>query len=63
MRNGKLNDPRFGERMRGQGIFAEQVARMFHAGCRKAGLAEEGPELSVAAFRRPAGCQMDLFQP
>jgi DNA repair photolyase len=63
MRDGKLNDPRFGQRMRGQGIIAEQIARMFHAGCHKAGLSEEGPELSVAPFRRPAGRQMDLFPP
>jgi DNA repair photolyase len=61
VRNGKLNDHRFGERMRGHGIFAEQISRMFQAGCRKAGLSDDGPELSVASFRRPVGAQMDLF--
>ena len=61
VREGKLNDPRFGERMRGQGIFARQISAMFHAGCRKAGLCEDGPELSVESFRRPIGAQMDLF--
>jgi DNA repair photolyase len=60
IRGGKLNDPRFGSRMRGEGIFAEQISQMFHAARRKAGLAEEGPELSDAAFRRPAGSQLDL---
>jgi len=60
IRGGKLNDPRFGERMRGQGIFAEQIMQMFHVACRKAGLSEEGPELSVAAFRRPSGSQMEM---
>jgi DNA repair photolyase len=60
IRGGKLNDPRFGSRMRGEGIFAEQISQMFRAARRKAGLAEEGPELSATAFRRPAGSQLDL---
>ncbi|MEK7686014.1 MAG: PA0069 family radical SAM protein [Verrucomicrobiota bacterium] len=60
MRGGKMNDLRFGKRMRGEGIFAEQMSQMFHAACRKAGLADKGPELSAAAFRRPAGAQMEL---
>ena len=63
MREGRLNDPRFGQRMQGQGIFAEQIARMYYAGCRKVGLSTEGPDLSVAAFRRPGGTQMELFPP
>ena len=61
MRGGKLNDPRFGERMRGQGIFAEQIRQMFEVAHRKAGLAEDGPTLSTAAFRRPSGNQLELF--
>jgi DNA repair photolyase len=60
IRGGKLNDPRFGARMRGQGIFAEQIRQMFHVACRKAGLSEDAPELSVAAFRRPPGSQLEL---
>jgi DNA repair photolyase len=60
IRGGKLNDPRFGLRMRGEGIFAEQIARMFHVALKKEGLAEDGPELSVAAFRRPGGRQLAL---
>ena len=60
IRGGKLNAPRFGARMWGQGIFAEQIRQMFRVGCRKAGLSEDGPELSVAAFRRPPGSQLEL---
>ena len=60
MRGGKLNDSRFGHRMRGEGIFAEQISQMFHIALRKAGLAEGGPELSTAAFRRPEGAQLGL---
>lgn len=60
IRGGKLNDPRFGSRMSGEGIFAEQISQMFHVARRKAGLAEDGPELSTAAFRRPEGAQLGL---
>lgn len=61
MREGRLNDPRFGTRMRGEGLFAAQVAQLFHAVRRREGLGERGPELSVAAFRRPGGTQLRLF--
>ena len=60
IRGGKLNDPRFGSRMRGEGIFADQISQMFHVARRKAGMAEDGPELSTAAFRRPGGSQLAL---
>jgi DNA repair photolyase len=61
MRQGKLNNAEFGERMRGEGLFAEQISRMFKVGCRKAGLKERSFDLSTAAFRRPAGPQLLLF--
>ena len=60
IRGGKLNDPRFGSRMRGEGIFAEQISQMFHVARRKAGLPEDGPELSTAAFRRLEKAQLGL---
>ena len=60
IRGGKLNDPRFGSRMRGEGIFADQISQIFHAACRKFGLPEDGPELSTASFRRPGGPQLAL---
>jgi DNA repair photolyase len=63
VRGGKLNDPRFGTRMSGEGIFAEQIAMLFEAGRRRAGLPESGPDLSTAAFRRPdRGGQLSLFE-
>ena len=62
MRGGKLNDPQFGSRMRGEGIFADQIGQMFEAARRRAGIGEEGPSLSTAAFRPPAGKQVTLFQ-
>jgi DNA repair photolyase len=60
IRGGKLNDSRFGTRMRGEGIFAEQIAQMFRVARRRAGLPDDGPELSAAAFRRPEGPQMEF---
>jgi DNA repair photolyase len=61
VRGGKLNDARFGSRMTGEGIFAEQIEKLFDVACRKAGIADHGPELSTAAFRRPEGRQLTLF--
>lgn len=60
VRGGKLNDPRFGSRMRGEGAYAEQIRAMFHLGCKKSGIVARGPELSTAAFRRPG--QLGLFE-
>jgi DNA repair photolyase len=48
----RLNDPRFKSRMRGEGIFAEQISALFAAGCKRSGMTER-PVLSTASFRRP----------
>jgi DNA repair photolyase len=61
LRGGKLNDPKFGSRMRGEGVFADLIRDVFHLACRKAGLTGKFPSLSTAAFRRPAGNQRLLF--
>jgi DNA repair photolyase len=58
---GRLKDSRFGLRMRGEGIHADQIRRLFDVGCRRAGLRHGFPELSTAAFRRPGGSQLELF--
>ena len=60
IRGGKLNDPRFGSRMRGEGVFADQIAQMFRVARRRVGLDEEAPELSTAGFKRPEGPQLAL---
>jgi DNA repair photolyase len=61
MRNGKLNDPNFGTRMRGEGIFAAQIHAMFEMGCRKAGLRDVRVEFDTENFRRPSDAQLSLF--
>ncbi len=60
LRGGKLNDPRFGSRMRGEGLMAQQYSQLFHTACRKAGMADDFPTLSAAAFRRPKSNQLEL---
>jgi DNA repair photolyase len=60
MRGGKLYDSSFGKRMKGEGIFADQIHALFDVACRKHGLNEPGPELSTTDFRRPAGAQMEF---
>ena len=55
----KLNDARWGMRIKGEGIYAEQIRSMFEVGCRCAGL-NARPKLSTAAFRRST-TQLDLF--
>jgi DNA repair photolyase len=54
VRGGRLNDPRFGTRMRGEGPYAEGLRRLFEIQCRRWGLDRAAPALSTAAFRRPA---------
>ncbi len=61
IRGGRLNDSRFGSRMTGEGIFAEQIAGLFSLACRKAGIVARGPALSTTAFRRPICTQRSLF--
>ncbi len=47
----KINSTQFGKRMRGEGIFAEQIRQMFEVGCRRAGM-NLRPKLSTENFRR-----------
>jgi DNA repair photolyase len=61
MRQGKLYEYAFGKRMRGEGVFADQISSLFEVASRKHGLDGKLPELSVESFRRPGGSQMSLF--
>ncbi len=61
VRGGRLNDPRFGTRMKGEGIFAEQIAAMFRVAAAQHGLARQSLVLSTASFQRPGPRQMTLF--
>ena len=56
----KLNDARWGTRIRGEGIFAEQIRSMFEVSCRRSRIGPR-PSLSTKAFRRSRE-QLDLFR-
>ena len=67
-RSGRMNDPRFGSRMRGEGEYAAQIGRLFETTCRKLKLNEKREKLSTAGWRgsaagggKPAVPQLDLF--
>jgi DNA repair photolyase len=62
-RAGNLSDVRFGHRMRGQGVYAEQIRALFQAAARRAGLDKQLDPLSTASFRRPPrpGEQLGLY--
>lgn len=61
VRGGKLNSSEFHSRMRGEGIYADQVRDMFDIACRKAGIHGNNLELSTDNFKRPDGSQLTLF--
>lgn len=61
IRGGSLNVSEWGTRLRGEGIFADQIRELFRATARRAGLNEQRHPLSPAHFRRPGGQQLSLF--
>jgi len=63
MRGGRANDPRFGHRMRGEGVFADLYRQRLRRACARLGLNRMRRELDVALFRPPAepGAQLALF--
>ena len=55
MREGRDNDPRFGTRMTGTGLFAELLRQRFEKACRRFGLdgSDREPALDCSRFRPP----------
>jgi len=60
LRRGRLNDSRWGIRMRGEGVFGAQIGNLFEVAWRKAGFGAGAFELSTAGFPRPCA-QLSLF--
>ena len=62
-RGGELSESGFGQRMRGSGEIATQIAQTFRVFSRKFGLNRQHPELSTEHFRPPktSNGQMRLF--
>ena len=62
VRGGKLNETRFGTRMKGEGEWAEVFGDMFRLHRRRVGMQERAPELSAAAFTNGRHRQGSLFE-
>ena len=63
IREGKVNDPDFGSRMRGKGVYASMIEQRFHKTCQRLGLNRKRISLDTAGFIRPArhNDQLQLF--
>lgn len=61
IRGGRDNDPDFGTRMRGQGVWADLIRTRFAKARKRAGLTGERLVLRTDLFRPPAGPQLQLF--
>ena len=64
LRSGELDDPWFGLRMKGSGVYAAQIHDFFELSRKRAGFempSEAKPVLSAAAFRLPGNAQLALF--
>ena len=57
MRGGRDNDPRFGHRMTGQGVWGELMRQRFAQATRRLGLRTERLDLDITQFRRPAAAE------
>jgi len=62
-RDGMATDARFGRRMRGTGVYAEQIRRLFELAAHRQGLPRALPPLRTDRFQRPPapGEQLRLF--
>nr|WP_316638645.1 PA0069 family radical SAM protein [uncultured Roseateles sp.] len=66
MRGGKDNDPNFGTRMKGSGLWAELMQQRMHKACARLGLNRHRFTMDLSQFKvpeapRPGGAQAELF--
>lgn len=63
MRGGRDNDPRFGSRMRGEGVEAELLHQRFRLARKRLGFSQQAEVLDCSRFAPPprAGDQLSLF--
>ena len=63
LRGGRDNDPNFGSRMRGQGVWADLLRTRFLLARRKHGIDRNSEKMQLRSdlFRRPRGPQGELF--
>jgi DNA repair photolyase len=60
LRGGRDNDPRFGSRMHGEGIYAELFRKRFEVACRRFGLNRSRFELDRSKFTPPGAAHAQL---
>ena len=61
IRKGELNSKEFHERMKGRGIYAEQIKDIFETAKRRASFGGTNVQLSTEHFRKPGGIQLNLL--
>lgn len=61
LRGGKLYDSDWRTRMKGSGVFADQMRSLFEIQVRRLGLNHDHAPLATEHFRRPGGEQLTLF--
>ena len=59
-RGGKMNDSRFGIRGRGEGAYADAIARLFEQTAQKLGFEARALESAPSTFQRPPGSKRQL---
>jgi DNA repair photolyase len=59
MRGGRDYDARFGQRMKGEGVWAQLLDQRFKKAAARLGLNREGVELDLTQFRRPSKPRTD----
>jgi DNA repair photolyase len=59
-----LSHGEFGKRLKGVGVWSEQIASLFRVSIQRAGMLHRRPQVRADAFRRPRdpGGQMELFE-
>jgi DNA repair photolyase len=64
MHGGREYDPRWGHRMRGEGEYAQMIAKRFKLAIKRLGLATQSEPLRCDLFSKPpqAGDQLSLFE-
>ena len=62
VRDGRDNDPRFGSRMRGEGHFAELIAKRFQVACKRLQLNLDDEPLDTSRFRSPPAASSERAQ-
>ncbi len=61
VRSGRLNDPRFGHRMRGEGGWAQTLSQLFEVTCKRYKLNQQREPLRTDLFIRDPNNQPSLF--